>query len=95
MEKTALISWVGFSSILCAILVVLIGTALRDRPAAAPATGDYELGFRAFPASTVMFAQAWSAALVIYASSANTSGCVPVICEMRNPQHYFRSVYIK
>jgi hypothetical protein len=58
MEKTALISWVGFFSILGAILIVLIGTALRDRPAAAPATGDYDLGFRAFPASTVTFAQA-------------------------------------
>jgi hypothetical protein len=94
MEKTALISWVGFFSILGAILVVLIGTALRSRPAAAPQTGDYELGFRAFPASTVTFAQAWSAALVIFASSGNTSGYVPVISEMRNPQHYFRSVYI-
>lgn len=93
MEKTAWISWIGFFSILAAILVVLVGTAIRSRPAAAPSTGSYDLGFRALPSASTSFAQAWSASLVIYASSANTSGYVPVISEMRNPQHYFRSVY--
>ncbi|KAF7538488.1 hypothetical protein G7054_g2889 [Neopestalotiopsis clavispora] len=94
IEKTAWITWVGFVSIVVAILVVLIATAIRDRPASAPATGDYELGFSAFPSSSVTFASAWSASLIIYASSANTSGYVPVISEMRQPRHYFRSVYV-
>lgn len=94
MEKTAIISWVGFFSILSAILVVLVGTAVRSRPAAAPPTGDYELGFRALPSASTSFAQAWSASMIIFASSANTSGYVPVISEMRQPRHYFRSVYV-
>ncbi|ETS86274.1 hypothetical protein PFICI_00102 [Pestalotiopsis fici W106-1] len=94
IEKTAWITWVGFISIVVAILVVLIATAIRDRPASAPATGDYDLGFSAFPSSSVTFASAWSASLIIYASSANTSGYVPVISEMRQPRHYFRSVYV-
>ncbi|KAI4593845.1 hypothetical protein KJ359_008886 [Pestalotiopsis sp. 9143b] len=94
IEKTAWITWIGFISIVAAILVVLIATAIRDRPASAPATGDYDLGFTALPSSSVTFASAWSASLIIYASSANTSGYVPVISEMRQPRHYFRSVYV-
>ncbi|KAI1848471.1 hypothetical protein JX265_008747 [Neoarthrinium moseri] len=94
IEKTAWVTWVGFISIVAAIMVVLIATAIRGRPAAAPAIGDYELGFSAFPSSAVTFSSAWSASLIIYASSANTSGYVPVISEMRRPQHYFRSVYV-
>lgn len=94
IEKTAWVTWVGFFSIVAAIMVVLVATAIRDRPAAAPATGDYELGFNALPPATVGFASASSASLVIFASSANTSGFVPVISEMRNPRHYFRSVYV-
>ena len=39
------------------------------------------------------FASAWAASLAIYASSANTSGFVPVISEMRDPRLFFRSMY--
>lgn len=94
IEKTAWISWVGFVSIVAAILIVLIATAIRSRPAAAPPTGDFDLRFRAFPLPSVSFSSAWSSALIIYASSANTSGYVPVISEMKYPQHYFKAVYV-
>ena len=94
IEKLAWVSWIGFVSIVVAILTVLIATAVRDRPAAAPQTGDFDLGFSAYPQPSATFASAWAASLIIYASSANTSGYVPVISEMRRPQDYFKSLYL-
>jgi hypothetical protein len=88
------ITWVGFISIVTAIMIVVIAVTLRDRPAAAPPTGDFELGFAALPPVGTTFATAWSASLAIFSSSANTSGFVPVISEMRRPQDYFKSVYV-
>ncbi|OQV05494.1 hypothetical protein CLAIMM_10221 [Cladophialophora immunda] len=88
------ITWVGFISIVTAIMIVVIAVTVRDRPAAAPQTGDFDLGFAALPPAGTTFATAWSASLAIFSSSANTSGFVPVISEMRRPQDYFKSVYV-
>ncbi|KAH0842489.1 hypothetical protein AYO21_06705 [Fonsecaea monophora] len=88
------ITWVGFISIVAAIMIVVIAVTIRDRPAAAPQTGDFDLGFSASPPVGATFATAWSASLAIFSSSANTSGFVPVISEMRRPQDYFKSVYV-
>ncbi|EXJ95878.1 hypothetical protein A1O1_01003 [Capronia coronata CBS 617.96] len=87
------ITWVGFISIVAAVLIVVIAVTQLDRPAAAPPTGDFDLGFSAVPPAGTTFATAWSMSLAIFSSSANTSGFVPVISEMRRPQDYFKSVY--
>jgi hypothetical protein len=93
IHKLGWITWLGFGSILTAILIVVIAVTIPDRPAAAPKTGHYELGFAALPPAGTSFAGAWAASLAIFASSANTSGFVPVISEMRKPQDYFKSLY--
>ena len=93
IERLGWVAWVGFGSLVVAILTVVIATALRDRPASAPQTGEFEIGFSAFPAPTATFASAFQAALMIFTSSSNTSGYVPVISEMRKPNDYFKSVY--
>jgi hypothetical protein len=87
------ITWVGFGSIVTAIMIVVIAVTIPSRPASAPKTGAYELGFAALPPAGTTFAAAWAASLAIFSSSANTSGFVPVISEMRRPQDYFKSVY--
>ena len=38
---------IGFISVIAGVLIVVIGTTTRSRPAAAPQTGPYELGFYA------------------------------------------------
>ncbi|EXJ94657.1 hypothetical protein A1O1_03053 [Capronia coronata CBS 617.96] len=88
------ITWVGFVSIVTAVLIVVIAVGIRDRPAAAPQTGDFDLGFSGLAPAGTTFATAWSASLAIFSSSANTSGFVPVISEMRRPQDYFKAVYV-
>jgi hypothetical protein len=94
MKDLSLVVWIGFGSIIAAILTVVIAVTQRDRPAAAPQTGPYDLGFEALPPAGTTFAAAWSAALAIFSSSANTPAFLPVISEFKKPQQYFRSVYV-
>jgi hypothetical protein len=74
-------------------MIVVIAVTIPARPASAPQSGPFELGFAAMPPAGTTFAGAWAAALAIFSSSANTSGFVPVISEMRNPKDYFKSLY--
>jgi hypothetical protein len=87
------VTWIGFGSIVTAIMIVVIAVTIPARPASAPQSGPFELGFAAMPPAGTTFAGAWAAALAIFSSSANTSGFVPVISEMRNPKDYFKSLY--
>lgn len=89
-----IILWVGFVSSVVSVLIVVIAVAIRDRPAYAPQTGPYELGFQALPPVGTTFAQAWAASVAIYSSSSNTCGYLPVMSEMRRPQDFFKSLWI-
>ncbi|KAF2763847.1 hypothetical protein EJ03DRAFT_379103 [Teratosphaeria nubilosa] len=93
MEHLSWITWLGFITLVIAILIVVVAVTIPDRPAAAPKKGDFDLGFFAFPPAGTTFVAAWAASLAIYASSANTSGFVPVISEMREPKDFFKSLY--
>lgn len=65
---------------------------VRDRPAAAPQTGEYEFGFRAI--GNPSFTTGITAAATIFVSSAATSAFLPVISEMRKPKDYPKAVYL-
>lgn len=93
IQHLGLVTWVGFGSMVTAILIVVIAVTVPERPAAAPKTVDFELGFSAIPPAGTTFASAWAASLAIFSSSANTSGFVPVISEMRRPTDFFKSLY--
>lgn len=93
IHKLRWLTWIGFGSILIAILVVVVAVTIQDRPAAAPQTGDFDLGFLALPPRETTFVTAWAASLAIFSSSASTSGFVPVISEMKNPNDFFKSLY--
>lgn len=86
------LTWVGFVSIFAAILIVVIGVTLRDRPAAAPQTGDFELGYYVIAHPT--FAEGMTATATIFVSSAGTSAFLPVISEMRRPREYRKALFI-
>ncbi|KAI0477145.1 putative amino acid transporter [Xylariaceae sp. FL0804] len=82
----------GFLSLLVAILVVVIGVTTLDRPAAAPQTGDFELGYAAIAYPT--FAAGMTATATIFISSAGSSAFLPVISEMRRPRDFKKAVYV-
>ncbi|XRM38402.1 hypothetical protein ABZX51_001822 [Aspergillus tubingensis] len=86
------LTWVGFISILAAVLIVVIGVTTRSRPAIAPQTGPYDLGYLAIGSPT--FAAGITASATIFVSSAATSAFLPVISEMRKPKDYPKAVYL-
>jgi hypothetical protein len=85
------LTWVGFISLVVAVLIVVIAVTIQDRPAAAPPTGDFDLGYRviAYPS----FAAGMTATATIFISSAGTSAMLPVISEMRNPRDFKKALY--
>lgn len=89
-----IILWIGFVSALVSVLMVVVAVAIRSRPAYAPQTGPFDLGFQPGPPPGTTFAQAWAGAIAIYASSSNTCGYIPVMSEMRRPQDFFRALYV-
>jgi hypothetical protein len=90
-QKVGWLSWAGFISIYIAVFIVVIGVTTRDRPAAAPQEGPYDLGWRAIGEPS--FAEGMTASATIFISSAGTSAFLPVIAEMKEPKHYNRAVY--
>ena len=82
----------GFVSVMAGVLVVVIGVTLGDRPAAAPQTGPYELGFYTIAHPT--FAAGITAACSIFISSCGCPGYLPVIAEMRRPQDFKKPAVI-
>ncbi|CAO2649817.1 Nn.00g011090.m01.CDS01 [Neocucurbitaria sp. VM-36] len=90
-EKIGWLSWAGFISVYVAVFIVVVGVTTRDRPAAAPQTGDYEFGYHAIAYPTFMVGM--TATCTIFVSSAGTSAFLPVISEMRNPRDYNKAVY--
>lgn len=88
-----IILWVGFVSAIVSVLTVVIAVTLRDRPAYAPQTGPFDLGFQTLPPPGTTFAQAWAGCIAIYASSSNTCGYLPVMSEMRQPRDFFKSLW--
>jgi hypothetical protein len=92
-HKIGWLTWVGFASVFVAVLIVVVAVTRLDRPAAAPATEDFDLGYYVVP-SGVTFAAGIVASCSIYVSSAATSAFLPVISEMRNPKDYRKAVYV-
>lgn len=86
------LTWVGFASIFTAIFVLVIAVTTRDRPAAAPQTGDYEFGYYAIAYPT--FTAGIVATTTIFVSGSGTSAMLPVISEMRNPRDYRKALFV-
>lgn len=91
-QKIGWLTWAGFASIFTAVLIVVIAVPTRDRPAAAPQTEPYELGYYALAYPT--FAIGMVASCSIFVSSAATSAFLPVISEMRNARGYNKALYV-
>ncbi|KAJ6787532.1 hypothetical protein PWT90_02787 [Aphanocladium album] len=91
-QKIAWLTWVGFLSIFIAVFIVVIGVTVRDRPAAAPQTGDFDLGYRVI--GNPDFVAGITAVATIFSAGAGTSAFIPVISEMRKPKDYNKAVYL-
>ncbi|KAH0334441.1 amino acid transporter, partial [Aureobasidium melanogenum] len=80
------LTWFGFVTFFLAVFIFTVAVTQQDRPAAAPKTGPFELGWTAiaYPSFVVGMINASN----IYVSTSGSSMFLPVISEMRRPQDY-------
>jgi hypothetical protein len=89
------LTWAGFVTFFIAVFVFVVAVTQQDRPAAAPATGPYELGWEAVPAIAPTFAAGMTASANIFLSGSGGSMYLPIMAEMRSPRAgYRRAVYV-
>ncbi|SPO00092.1 related to neutral amino acid permease [Cephalotrichum gorgonifer] len=91
-EKIAWLTWAGFLSVFVAVFIVVVGVTQLDRPAAAPQTGDFELGYHVIGHPS--FVAGITSVATIFCSGAGTSAFLPVMSEMRRPRDYNKAVYV-
>lgn len=84
------LTWFGFFTFFAAIFIFTVAVARQDRPAAAPPTGDFDLGFTAVAYPTFVVGMVSTANLFICTSG--SSMFLPVISEMRRPKEYKKAV---
>ncbi|KAF4126769.1 Transmembrane amino acid transporter protein [Geosmithia morbida] len=87
---TSVFQIVTFTSVL--IFVVAVTQQQQGRPAAAPAHGEFELGW--VSVATPGFAAGITASANIFISGSGSSTYLPVMSEMKRPQDYRKAVYV-
>ena len=103
-HQLAFMGWVRMSlcccvyrcvSLLCQPKVpfwlISVAVTLVDRPAAAPQTGPFDLGYHVIGSPN--FIDGISASANIFVSSAGASHFIPIMAEMKNPKDYKKSIY--
>ncbi|KAF5705072.1 amino acid transporter [Fusarium mundagurra] len=85
-SKLGWITWFGMITFTIGVLVFTIAVTRQDRPAAAPPTGDFDLGWTVIANPGFVVGMVSSANLFICTSG--SSMFLPVISEMRRPQDY-------
>jgi hypothetical protein len=85
-SKLGWITWFGMITFTIGVLVFTVAVTQQDRPAAAPPTGDFDLGWTVIANPGFVLGMVSSANLFICTSG--SSMFLPVISEMRRPQDY-------
>ncbi|KXJ88811.1 transmembrane amino acid transporter protein-domain-containing protein [Microdochium bolleyi] len=80
------LTWFGFITFVIGVFVFTVAVSQQDRPAAAPPTGDFDLGWKpiAYPSFVVGMLNAEN----IFISTSGSYMFLPVISEMRRPQDF-------
>ncbi|KAK4943616.1 hypothetical protein LTR10_016911 [Elasticomyces elasticus] len=80
------LTWLGFKTFFIAVFIFVVAVTQQDRPAAAPQTGDFDLGWTAiaYPG----FVAGITASANIFISGSGSQMYLPVISEMRKPRDY-------
>ncbi|TDZ40708.1 N amino acid transport system protein [Colletotrichum trifolii] len=91
-EKIAWLTWAGFISVYAGVFIVVVAVTQVARPAAAPQTGSFDLGYHVI--GNPNFVTGITSVATIFCSGAGTSAFLPVISEMKRPRDYNKAVYL-
>ncbi|KLT41283.1 putative neutral amino acid transporter [Cutaneotrichosporon oleaginosum] len=91
LNRISLVSWVGFISIMGAIVTLTVAVGVQDRPADAPLTGPWDKKISAFKDAT--FFDGIAAISTAIFGYCGTPMFFSVISEMRDPRQFNRSLF--
>ncbi|KAF4338090.1 neutral amino acid permease [Fusarium beomiforme] len=91
-SKLGWLTWIGFFTFFVAVFIFVVAVTQQDRPAMAPETGDYDLGWTAIAHPT--FVAGITASANIFISNSGSSMYLPVLSEMKRPEHYRKAVLV-
>jgi hypothetical protein len=92
LGRISWLAWVGGTCIIIAVLTITIAVGVQDRPSAAPKEGVWKSDYKI--ANTPSFTDAISAVSSLVFSYAGTPAFFNIAAEMRDPQHYTRSLVV-
>jgi hypothetical protein len=91
-SKLGWLTWFGFVTFFISVFVFTVAVSQTGRPAAAPQTGDFDLGWK--PIAYPTFVVGMINAMNIFISTCGSSMFLPVIAEMKRPQDYRKACLI-
>ncbi|KAJ4356804.1 uncharacterized protein N0V89_004841 [Didymosphaeria variabile] len=86
------LTWVGFFTFFIAVFIFVVAVTQQSRPAIAPPTGDFELGWTAIAYPS--FAAGITASANIFISGSGSMMYMPVVSEMKNPTDYRKACLV-
>lgn len=86
------LTWVGFFTFFVAVFIFVVAVTQQDRPAVAPQTGSFELGWTAIAHPT--FVAGITASANIFISGSGSMMYMPVVSEMKNPMDYRKACLV-
>lgn len=90
LDRVSWLGWIGMTSILAAVITLMASVGTQDRPADAPATGDWNKEVNVTPKTT--FVDAMNAVTTVVFAYCATPAFMSIVGEMRRPQDYNRSI---
>ncbi|WWC62344.1 uncharacterized protein I303_104940 [Kwoniella dejecticola CBS 10117] len=92
LSKVSILGWIGFVSVMAAILIITISVGIQDRPSAAPQTGPWDKNIAAVNHEGTFLGGMGAVSTVVFSYS-GTPAFFNVVGEMRKPRDYDRSLY--
>ncbi|KAJ9630296.1 hypothetical protein H2204_008514 [Knufia peltigerae] len=86
------LTWVGFTTFFIAVFIFVVAVTQQDRPAAAPPTGKFDLGWVAI--ANPGFVAGITASANIFISGSGSQMYLPVISEMKKPRDYRKAAIV-
>jgi amino acid permease len=90
LDRVSWLGWVGMVSILAAVITLMASVGTQDRPADAPAEGDWNKEVNVVPKTN--FVDAMNAVTTVVFAYCATPAFMSIVGEMKRPQDYNRSI---
>jgi amino acid transporter len=92
LSRVSILGWIGFVSVMSAILIISIAVGIQDRPSAAPQTGPWDKDISVVNSAGTFLGGMGAVSTVVFSYS-GTPAFFNVVGEMKHPRDYNKALY--